>query len=163
MAPEIYRRHAAALYQQALLILGDESSAEQVARDVILDELTRSASRESADVAARRLAVSVLRRCQALTAGLPPDDQIPRPRPPGTKGDRAGSPDLRCRQEREALSLVLFGGLGYREVGRELALPAPETAALLRAALISFERLSRQPVRWPDPRPGSPAAWLPAV
>jgi hypothetical protein len=42
--------------------------------------------------------------------------------------------------EREALALVLFGGLGYRQAGREIGITAPETAALLRAALVSLAR-----------------------
>jgi hypothetical protein len=38
---------------------------------------------------------------------------------------------------------VLFGGLGYRHAARELAVSAPQAAALLRAALT---RLPSQPV-----------------
>jgi hypothetical protein len=144
LAPELYRRHAASLYRQALLILDDEGSAEEIVGDVIIDELTRSpVSRESSGAASCRLAVSVLRRCQELMDNLSPADRVPRQRPPGDEGGSAGSQDCRSRKEREALSLVLFGGLGYRQVGRELAIPPTEAAALLRSALISLAGLPR--------------------
>jgi hypothetical protein len=38
-------------------------------------------------------------------------------------------------RERGALGLVLFGGLGYAQTSRELAIPPSDMAALLRAAL----------------------------
>jgi hypothetical protein len=163
--PQIYQRYAAALYGQALLILGQKDEAEQVACDVMVDESTRLlVSREDADAASSRLAVSVLRRCRELTVAsipkspapsAPPDasavpealgatdDRIPRPRPPGRLrppggGGQADSLALLRRPEREALSLVLFGRFGYRQVARELAIPPREAAALLRAALIGL-------------------------
>jgi hypothetical protein len=103
LAAEVYRRHAATLYGQALLILGDEGMAERVARDVIVEECARRGS------------------------------------------VRAGSPGVVHSREREALSLVLFGGLEYREASRELAIPASAAAALLRAALISLADLAGIP------------------
>jgi hypothetical protein len=136
LATEVYHRHAATLYGQALLILGDEGMAEQVARDVIVDECARppTAPQDAAD-ASRRLAVSVLRRCQGLRADQARRDRFPRQR----RGSvRAGSPGVVHSSEREVLALVLFGGLEYREASRELAIPASEAAALLRAALISL-------------------------
>jgi hypothetical protein len=59
LAAEIYHRHAAALYGQALLILGDEDMAGQVACDVIVGECARPlAAQEDAGDASRRLAGS---------------------------------------------------------------------------------------------------------
>jgi hypothetical protein len=145
LAAEIYHRHAATLYGQALLILGDEGLAEQVAGDVIVDECARPpTAQEDADEASRRLAVSVLRRCQRLRTDQARRDRLSRRRLRGGGGGcvRAGSPWVVHSREREALALVLFGGLEYRQAGRELALPASETAALLRAALISLADLS---------------------
>jgi hypothetical protein len=133
-APQIYQRYAAALYGQALLILREKDQAEQVACDVMVDESTRlPVSREDADAASRRLAATVLRRCRELTVG-----SIPKPSPPPDGGGHADSLALLRRLEREALSLVLFGRFGYRQVARELAIPPPEAAALLRAALIGL-------------------------
>ena len=43
----IYDRHAAGLYRQALLTLGDAGMAEQVVSDVVLDECLRSAPPEA--------------------------------------------------------------------------------------------------------------------
>ncbi len=135
-APQIYQRHAAALYGQALLILGEKDQAEQVACDVMVDESARlPVSREDADAASRRLAATVLRRCGELTVG-----PVPKPSPPADDGDgsHADSLVLLRRLEREALSLVIFGRFGYRQVARELAIPPREAAALLRAALIGL-------------------------
>jgi len=134
-AAEIYDRYAAVLYSQALLILGDERMAEQVACDVILDELTGPAvPREGAD-AASRMAVSVLRRCQALLASGSWPDQAATCRPPGTGTARISWRDFLTSKEREVLGLVLFGGLDSRQAARQLAIPARQAAALLRTAL----------------------------
>jgi hypothetical protein len=134
-AAEIYDRYAAVLYSQALLILGDERMAEQVACDVILDELTGPAvPREGAD-AASRMAVSVLRRCQALLASGSWPDQAATYRPPGTGTARISWRDFLTSKEREVLGLVLFGGLDSRQAARQLAIPARQAAALLRTAL----------------------------
>jgi hypothetical protein len=121
--PQIYQRYGPALYSQALLILGAKDLAERVAGDVIAAESTRLVvPQEGEQAATHRLAVSVLRRCRELAPGPnPADSQLP------------------LRREREALSLVLFGGLGYRQVGRELAIPAREAAVLLRTALMSLD------------------------
>jgi len=45
---DIYDRHAARLYNQALLTLGDTAMAEQVVSDVIVDSAQYSASSYSA-------------------------------------------------------------------------------------------------------------------
>jgi hypothetical protein len=135
----LYRRYAAALYGQALLILGEQDPAEQVACDVLAGESARlTLSGEDPDVVLRHLAVLVLRRCRELGSWRVQ-------RFPATPGAVAGTsaastlPDslrLLRHSEREALSLVIFGHLGYRQVARELAIPPQEAAALLRASLI---------------------------
>jgi hypothetical protein len=133
LATEIYQRLAAPVYGQALLILGDEIMAERVTRDVIVEEVARPPSpAESADATSRRLALSVLRRCRKVA---PDQDRAPRRRPGG--GVRSRSHRGRRSMEREALALVLFGGLEYRQVGQALAIPAAEAAALLRTAMLS--------------------------
>ncbi len=133
-AAEIYQRLAAPVYGQALLILGDEIVAERVTRDVIVEEVARTPlAAESADEASRRVALSVLRRCQevALDRG-----RVPRRRRPGG-GVRPRSQRVRRSMEREALALVLFGGFEYRQVAQALAISAAEAAALLRTAMLS--------------------------
>jgi hypothetical protein len=132
-AAEIYQRLAAPVYGQALLILGDEIVAERVTRDVIVEEVARAPlAAESANEASRRVALSVLRRCQevALDRG-----RVPRRRPGG--GVRPRSQRVRRSMEREALALVLFGGFEYRQVAQALAISASEAAALLRTAMLS--------------------------
>ncbi len=134
VAAEIYQRLAGPVYGQALLILGDEILAERVTRDVIVNEVARPPRpAESAAAASRRLAVSVLRRCQELA---PDQVRVPGRRRPGG-GVRSRSHRVRRSMEREALALVLFGGFGYRQVGQVLAIPAAEAAALLRTAMLS--------------------------
>jgi len=131
----VFGSHAAGLYQQALLTLGDEGLAEQVVMSVIVDECIRSgAAGASARGAARRLAVSTYWRCQEL-AGRPAQRSgtAVRRAPAGTPGQ--GDPGALSVQERGALGLVLFGGLGYAEASCELAMPARDLAAILHAAL----------------------------
>jgi hypothetical protein len=126
-------RHAAGLYQQALLTLGDEDLAEHVVMSVIVDECIRSgAAGGSARGAARRLAVSTYWRCQEM-AGRPAERSRPAVRlaPAGPPG-RGGAGALSVR-ERGALGLVLFGGLRCAEASRELAMPARDLAAILHA------------------------------
>jgi DNA-binding CsgD family transcriptional regulator len=141
---ETSTRHTSAVYQQALLMLGDENLAGQVARDVIAGACTRpAASPGHADVASRELAVSVLRRCQELMAGPARQYRASRRRP--ARGG-AGSQGLDGR-ERAVLGLVTFGGLDYREAARELKISPSRAAALLRAALITLAGLPVPPSR----------------
>jgi DNA-binding CsgD family transcriptional regulator len=139
---QIYARHAPAVYQQALLMLGDEDLAGQVACDVITGECTGpAASPDDPDDASRRLAVSVLWRCQEQMAGQARQDRAPLRWP--ARGDAgkprgdAGKRGLGVR-ERAVLGLVAFGGLGYREAARALAISPARAAALLRTALITL-------------------------
>jgi predicted DNA-binding protein (UPF0251 family) len=132
-AAEIYDRYAIAVFRQALLMLDDEVQAARVALDVIADECASPpASADDGDRASRRLAVSVLQRCEQLTAGK---DRARRRRTP--PHDRADSECLDYT-ERAVLGLVIYGGLGYREAARELAISPPLAAATLRAALITM-------------------------
>jgi len=129
---EIYDRHAAAVYRQALLMLDDESLAGQVACEVIAAECAASAeSPGDPDRVSGRLAVSALRRCQKLIAGR---DRVSR-RWLARGRSRAQDPDGR---ERAVLGLVLFGGMEYREAARELAISPSGAAAMLRSALITL-------------------------
>ena len=131
---DIYDRHADGLYRQALLTLGDARMAEQVVCDVIVDECTRvPSSAGGAGDASYRLPVSAYRRCQELTCGPARHN-----RPPGWRvsGGVAGCIDPQeflSREERGALGLVLFGGLGYVQASHEVAISPLDTAALLRA------------------------------
>jgi hypothetical protein len=133
---DIYDRHADGLYRQALLTLGDAGMAEQVVTDVIVDECTRvPSSAGGAGDASYRLPVSAYRRCQELAHGAARHDL-----PPGRRvaGGVAGCIDPRgllSREERGALGLVLFGGLGYVQASHEVAISPLDTAALLRAVL----------------------------
>jgi hypothetical protein len=139
-AAEIYDRHAAAVYQQALLILGDESLAGQVARDVIVAECivaectVPAVSPDDADRVSGRLAASALWRCQELMAGQGWQDSASRR---DAAQDRSGSQDSEGRERRALLGLVLFGGMGYREAARELEISPSRAAESLRAALIT--------------------------
>lgn len=148
---DIYDRHADGLYKQALLTLGDAGLAEQVVCDVIVDECTRvpSATGGTGD-ASYRLPVSAYRRCQELAHG--PSWHS---RPPGRRvsGGVAGCIDpcgLLSWEERGALGLVLFGGLGYVQASQEVAISPLDTAALLRAVL---HRLAPSPTTGSRHRP----------
>jgi len=129
---EIYDRHAAAVYGQALLMLADEALAGQVARDVIVAEcaLPAASPRVTARVSAR-LAVSTLRRCQELLAGRPREERAARGRH-ARGGSVPPGPDGRTQA---LLGLVLFGRMEYREAADELAISPSRAAALLREAL----------------------------
>jgi hypothetical protein len=140
---DIYDRYADGLYRQALLTLGDGGLAEQVVSDVIVDECTRvPSSAGGTGDASYRLPVSAYRRCQELAHGpswhnLPPGRRL--------SGGLAGCIDpcgLLSWEERGALGLVLFGGLGYVQASHEVAISPLDTAALLRAVL---HRLSPSP------------------
>lgn len=110
---DLYQRYAAALYQQALLALGDQARAAQVVCDVLIEEGTRAPGPERGDDDARfRLAESVFRSCDQLNAGR-----------------------LVGEYERGALGLVLYGGLGYIRASGVLGIDPRDMAALLRTAL----------------------------
>jgi DNA-directed RNA polymerase specialized sigma24 family protein len=132
---ETYDRHAAGLYQQALLTLGDAGMAEQVVSDVIVDECVHppSAAR-SGDDTGHRLAVSAYHRCQALADGPGWHDRIAA-RWPHEYFARCIDPGGLSGKERGALGLVLFGGLGYAQVGDELEIPPLDVAGLLHRVL----------------------------
>ena len=131
---EIYDRHAAALYRQALFMLDDERLAGQVASDAIAAECTMHAmSPDDADQVPGRLAASVLWRSQELMAGQAGKDSIPRRPARGCSGSR----DPGEGEQRALLGLVVFGGMGYREAAHELEISPSRAAGLLRAALIT--------------------------
>lgn len=133
---DIYDCHAPALYRQALLTLGDAGMAEQVVCDVIVEECVRpSISSGDGHDAGYRLAVSAYRRCQELPGGLARRNRAPGQRLPGSFASRIDPGGLLSGKERGALGLVLFGGLGYGQASRELAIAPADIAALLRAVL----------------------------
>ena len=130
---EIYDRHAAAVYGQALLMLGDEDLAGQVARDVIVAECTLPpVSPDEADRVSRLLAATTLRRCQEVAASQARANHAAQGR--HARGYRA--PQGPDGTERALLGLVLFGAMGYREAARELGISPSRAAELLRAALV---------------------------
>jgi hypothetical protein len=130
----IYDRHAAGLYRQALLTLGDAGMAEQVVSDVVLDECLRSAPPEDdANAAELRLGILACRRCQDLAGDL-----TWRSRHSGRRSCSVLdciAPAGLSGKERAALALVIFGGCGYVEAAGELAIAPADMAALLRAVL----------------------------
>jgi hypothetical protein len=115
-AKDIYERHAASLYQQALVTLGDAGTARQVLADALAAECGRSEVNDGGGIGCR-LALSVYWLCQEAAT-----------RP----GACHSGPGVR---ERGALALVLFGGLEYRYASQVLAIPPAEMAAILRTAL----------------------------
>jgi hypothetical protein len=127
----IYDCHAARLYQQALLTLGDAGLAEQVVSDVITAECLRPAAQDP-DGAERRLGVSVRRRCHELTTGPAWWNRLcdPLEDMPGGIAPRGLSV-----RERAAIALVVFGHLGYVEAAREMAISPADMATLLLAVL----------------------------
>lgn len=131
----VYDRHAAGLYRQALLTLGDAGMAEQVVSDVILGECLRSAPPEGdANAAELRLGISACRRCQDLSGDLAWRSRDSGRRRSGSVLDCIAPAGLSGR-ERAALALVIFGGSGYVEAARELAIAPADIAALLCAVL----------------------------
>ena len=133
----VYDRHAAGLYRQALLTLGDTGLAEQVVSDVILDECLRSAPEGDTGDAALRLRISACRRCHALAGDRAWRSRHPGRRPRGGVLDCLPLSGLSGR-ERAALALVIFGGFGYAEAARELAIAPKDMAALLCAVLATL-------------------------
>jgi hypothetical protein len=128
-AGAVLDRHAARLYRQALLTLGDPGLAEQVVSDVVTEECLRP---DSLDGQEYRLAVSVRRRCQELATDPVCWNRLRDPLDSVPGCIVAGGVSVR---ERAALALVIFGHLGYAEAARELAISPPEMAALLQAVL----------------------------
>jgi len=126
----VYDQHAARMYRQALLTLGDAGLAEQVVSDVITDECLRLAP--DPDGAQYRLGVAVRRRCQQLAADPARWNRLSDPLA-GQPGCIA--PDGLGVRERAALALVIFGQLGYVEAAVEMAIPPSDMAALLLAVL----------------------------
>lgn len=127
----VYDRHAARLYQQALLTLGDAGLAEQVVSDVITDECLSPAPPDP-DGEEYRLGVSVRRRCQELATDPAWWNRLSDPLE-GMPGCIA--PAGVSVRERAALALVIFGHLGYVEAAGELAIAPLDMAALLLAVL----------------------------
>jgi DNA-binding CsgD family transcriptional regulator len=132
----IYQRHAAALYQQALLMLGDLALAEDVVRDVLVGECALVPARGHGEDETRyRLVQSVFRRCQRLAADPGRHDCWP---PQWPSQSVAGSVDpggILSEKERGALGLVLFGGLGYVQASAVLGISPRDAAALLRTVM----------------------------
>ena len=126
----VYDQHAARMYQQALLTLGDAGLAEQVVSDVITEECLRPA--RDLDGAQYRLGIAVRRRCQQLATDPAWWNRIS-----DALAGQPGciSPARLGVRERAALALVIFGQLGYAEAADEMAIPASDMAALLLAVL----------------------------
>lgn len=133
----IYQRYTAALYRQALLMLGDDSAqAESVVRDVIVDECTLVPGQgRGKDETRYRLAQSVFRRCQQPAAGLGRQDRFRAQRPSRRVAGCIDPGGILSEQERGALGLVLFGGLEYVQASTVLGIGPDHAAALLRTAM----------------------------
>jgi hypothetical protein len=153
---DIYDRHADGLYRQALLTLGDAGLAEQVVCDVIVDECTRvPSSAGGTGDASYRLPVSAYRRCRELAHGPSWHNRPPGQRVAGGVARCIDPCGLLSWEERGALGLVLFGGLGYLQASHEVAISPLDTAALLRAVL---HRLAPSPATGrPSPATSGPA------
>jgi hypothetical protein len=131
----IYDRYASGLYRQALLTLDDAHLAEQVVSDVLVDECMRPSAPGSDDNASYRLAVSAYRHCRELTGGPARRDRRPGHRPSEHVVGCIDPGGLLSGKERGGLGLVLFGGLGYVQASRVLAISPSDMAALLCAVL----------------------------
>lgn len=131
----IYDRYATGLYRQAFYALGDTRLAEQVLCEVIVAECARPPGRKA--ITARdgqRLAIAVYRSCQDLAGGYACPDQLARRRQEaGAVPEEPDSP--LTASEHDALGLVLFGKLDYRQVGAELGVSRAVVATLLLGAL----------------------------
>lgn len=135
---DVYDRHAPWLYRQALLTLDDPGRAEQVVSDVIVDECVwPPALAAHDDDVSHRLAMAAYRRCEEVAGDQAWHDHAPRPRRPGSLAGCIGPCGL-SGKERGALGLVIFGGLGHIQAGRELAIPPRQVAALLRAVMAAL-------------------------
>jgi hypothetical protein len=134
-AGDVYDSHTADLYRQALLTLGDASLAEQVVMSVIVDECMQPAAADAdADAAAARMAVSTYWRCQELANERGQRNWSGTQLVPAVSASGTGGAILSAR-ERGALGLVLFGGLGYVQAAREMAIPPRDLAVVLCTAL----------------------------
>ena len=140
-AAGIYRRCAVGLYKQALLTLGDSALAGDVAGGVIAEECTLPpAPGFDQDEVRYRLAEPVFRRYRQLAAAPAWPDGCPAQRPSrGLAGgmDPGGMDAGRLlgEDQREALGLVLSGGLGYVRASRVLGTYPRDMAALLHTVL----------------------------
>jgi hypothetical protein len=134
---DIYQRHAAALYRQALLTLGDSALAEHVVCDVIVEECALApVPGRGEDDARNRLAESIFRRCHQLTAVPAQRDRRSAQLPSWDVADRMDPDRLLSEYERGALGLVLFGGFGYVGASRVLGIDPRDMAVLMRAVLL---------------------------
>ena len=132
----IYQRHAAALYRQALLMLGDLALAEDVVCDVIAGECVLVPAQGHAEDETRyRLVHSVFRRCQQLAADPGRPDRCPPQWPSQSVAGCVDPGGILSEKERGALGLVLFGGLGYVQASAVLGISPRDAAALLRTVM----------------------------
>ena|SRR5579863_3217674 len=131
----IYQRHAAALYQQALLMLDDSALAENIVCDAIADECAQAPAQEHRDDQTRyRLARSVFRRCQQL-AVRPARHRLPPPQPSSSVAGRIDPGGVLSEKERAALGLVLCARLGYVQASTVLRIGPHDMAGLLRTVM----------------------------
>lgn len=131
-----YDRYASGLYRQVLLTLDNAHLAEQVVCDVLVDECVRPrASEGEEDNAGYRLAVSAYQRCRELADGPSWQDRQAEQRSPERVTGCIDPDGLLSEKERAGLGLVLFGGLGYVQASRELAISPSDMAALLHTVL----------------------------
>jgi hypothetical protein len=140
---DIYQRHAAALYRQALLTLSDSALAEDVVRDVLVEECALAPVPGGGEDDARyRLAESIFRRCHQLAAVPAQPDRRSAQQPSADDADGM-DPDRRLSEyERGALGLVLFGGFGYVGASRVLGIDPLDMAVLLRVVLLRLTTAS---------------------
>jgi RNA polymerase sigma-70 factor, ECF subfamily len=131
----IYDRYATGLYRQAFYALGDTGLAEQVVCEVIVAECARPPARGAGRAAdGQRLAIAVYRRCRELAGGHASPAQLAGERQQaGAVPAEPGS--ALTGSERDALGLVLFGRLNYRQVAAELGMSQATAAGLLLGAL----------------------------
>jgi hypothetical protein len=137
---DLYQRYAAALYRQALLTLDDRALAQQVVCDAIVEECAAAPGPGPDEDEARcRLAESVFRHCQQQSVAAPAGrDRRHSERHSPSVVERIDPGRVLSRPEREALGLVLFGGLGYVRAGRALGIDPHDMAVLLRAVLLKL-------------------------
>jgi hypothetical protein len=132
----IYDRYASGLYRQALLTLDDAQLAEQVVCDVLVEECIRPpAPGSDEENASFRLAVSAYWHCRELAGDPARQDRRPGRRLSVRVVGCVDPGGLLSEKERAGLGLVLFGGLGYVQASRVLAISPSDMAALLRAVL----------------------------
>ena len=132
----IYDRYASGLYRQALLTLDDAQLAEQVVCDVLVEECIRPpAPGSDEENASSRLAVSAYWHCRELAGDPARQHRRPRRRLSVRVVGCVDPGGLLSEKERAGLGLVLFGGLGYVQASRVLAISPSDMAALMRAVL----------------------------